>query len=164
MNTTRRFAIASLLCVALPCLALSPTGASASEEQPEYDEGAVVKIEIRNEKGEIAKHRAELRQVGMDFHVEFEGTGAQHALFFHVIEATDSQVKVKLGYTRDGQAIIANFENTFKAKKREILRTDNGIAHAFTFQKKKVPRAKTERDDQIEPDGGDDPLGKNPLR
>lgn len=139
-------------------------GDGDKKDEPTHDEGALVKIEVRNENGKIDKHTAKVRQLGMDWKVQFEGGDHQHEFVFNIEKG--KKVKAKLSYSRDGQKIIAPFSDTYGHKKREVLRTDKGIALALTFTWKKFPRDENSRDDDsaLKPDGGDDPLGDNPLR
>ena len=164
-------------CLALPLALLSPliapelAQADAAEDdsdEPSYDYGARVKIEVRMENGEVVKHRGEMRSFGNDWRFEFDGADHNHALTLSAEgEEGDKQLKVTIAYERDGMQIIAPYTDNWPVRKRETLWTTDGqLAIALTFIPTKFEREDHSRDDKdkIAPDDGDDPLGGNPLR
>jgi hypothetical protein len=158
--------IAAALVASFISLPLVPVLAHAGDSEGEktHDDGALVKIEIRLENGKIVKHTAEVRELGMDWNVEFDGEEHHHGFVFNIVK-DGKKAKTKLAYSRDGEKIVAPFVSAFQTGKREVLRTDKGIAFAFTVTFKKFPRSDDAREkDRLEPDGGDDPLGDTPIK
>ena len=177
MDTLRTLARA--LPLALPLVLVAPLafvggGATAStptavgdQDEPQYDWGAKVTIELRMENGKVVKHRGEMRSFGNEWRFDFDGEGHKHLVTLNAESEEGSKtLEVTLAYDRDGTPIIAPFTDTYTAKKRQTLWTENGdFAVALTFTPTKFPRKDTERDDkqQIKPDDNDDPLGGGNL-
>lgn len=152
------------LALVAPMVTVAPASATAGDEQqPEYDYGAKVSIELRMEDGTIVKHRAEMRSFGNEWRFEFEGGDHRHVVTLTAEgEEGKKTLEATFAYERDGTDIIAPFKDTYTAKKRQAFWTEDGsLAVALTFHPTKFPREDSSRDDkeQIKPDDNDDPLG-----
>jgi hypothetical protein len=141
----------------------SQAQAVGEDEEPTYDYGAKVKIELRMEDGTEVTHRGEMRSFGNEWRFEFEGGEHSHLVTLNAEgKEGDKQLKVTLAYDRDGMAIIAPFKADFPVRKRQSFWTDTGkIAIALTFTPTKFEREDKSRDDKDKIDPGDDdsPLG-----
>jgi hypothetical protein len=154
------------LALVAPMAVLTPADATAGDkDQPEYDYGAKVTIELRMEDGTIVKHRGELRSFGTDWRFEFEGGDHRHVVTLSAEgEEGKKTLDVTIAYERDATAIIAPFKDTYTARKRQAFWTEDGsLAVALTFYPTKFEREDQSRDDKekINPDDSDDPLGGN---
>ena len=169
--------IARALPLVLPLALIAPTivlapatdahaGDSESKEK-EYDYGAKVTIEVRMEDGTVVKHRGEMRSFGNEWTFEFDGADHRHGVILTAeAEEGSKTLEVTLAYERDGTPIIAPFTDTYTAKKRQALWTEDGsLAIALTFYPTKFEREDKSRDDKekIKPDDNDDPLGGGNL-
>jgi hypothetical protein len=171
MDTLQR--IARALPLVLPLALVAPTivvpvPADAGEsEEKQYDYGAKVTIEVRVEDGTVIKHKGELRSFGNEWRFEFDGGDHRHGVLLTANGEEGSKTfEVTLAYERDGSPVIAPFTDTYTAKKRQVLWTeDESLAIALTFFPHKFPREDKSRDDkeQIKPDDNDDPLGGGGL-
>ncbi len=145
-----------------PAQALAVIGAS---DEPEYDYGAKVKIELRMEDGTIVKHRGEMRSFGNEWRFEFEGGEHRHVVTLSAdSEEGKKTLEATFAYERDGIDIIAPFKDTYTARQRQAFWTEDGkLAVALTFYPTKFEREDKSREDKdkINPDDGDDPLGGN---
>lgn len=153
-------------------MVVAPASAGAGEsdkKQQEYDYGAKVTIELRMEDGAVVKHRGELRSFGDEWRFEFDGADHQHAVLLTAeTEEGSKKLEVTLAYERDGMPVIAPYTDTYTAKKRQTLWTEDGsLAIALTFTPAKFAREDKSRDEKekikINPDN-DDPLGGNPFK
>jgi hypothetical protein len=173
MDALQRIARALPLLVPLALVApmlTSPSVATAgvNDEEPTYDYGAKVTIEVRIGNGVVTKHRGEIRSFGNEWRFEFDGGDHHHAFVLNVEgEEPAKTLEVTLSYDRDGTPIIADFKDTYTARKRQAFQTEDGsVGIALTLTPTKFERDTTKRDDKekLDPIGGDDPLGGNPLR
>lgn len=169
--------IARALPLVLPLALIAPTivvapdahaGESESKKEKQYDYGAKVTIEVRMEDGTVVKHRGEMRSFGNAWTFEFDGADHHHGVTLTVESEEGSKtLEVTLSYERDGTPIIAPFTDTYTAKKRQTLWTEDGsLAIALTFTPVKFEREDKSRDEKekIKPgDGNDDPLGGGNL-
>ncbi|MEM6996707.1 MAG: hypothetical protein AAF721_39755 [Myxococcota bacterium] len=73
-----------------------------------------------------------------------------------------SKLTVTLAYERDGVAVIAPYTFDTRAKKREIVSTDGGIAVAVTVKPRAVTVKTPGRKDRLEGHDSDDPLAGLP--
>jgi len=153
------------LALIAPTITLAPTPADAGEsekKEQEYDYGAKVTIEVRMEDGTIVKHRGEMRSFGNEWRFEFDGAEHRHGVILTAESEEGSKtLEVTLAYERDGTPIIAPYTDTYTAKKRQALWTEDGsLAIALTFTPTKFPREDKSRDEKekIKPDDNDDPL------
>lgn len=171
MNALQRIALALPLALVAPMIALimvAPSPADAGDsETKEYDYGAKVTIEVRMENGTVVKHKGEMRSFGNEWRFEFDGAEHQHGVILTAeTEEGSKSLEVTLAYERDGTPIIAPFTDTYTAKKRQALWTEDGsLAIALTFFPTKFAREDTSREDKekIKPDDSDDPLGGTKL-
>ena len=154
------------LLFALPLIAAPPVFLSASDTHAADEETMQVvdvKIELGMENGKVVKHLHTVTALGIDHTVTFKGEKHDHAVLLNVdgVAGKMSKLNVRLGYDRDGVAIIAPFESEFKAKKRDAMWTDDGkIAIALTFKPKKVKKDTNKRGkDRVDPGAGDAPMG-----
>lgn len=162
------FLLAPAMMTAPVDTAATEAAAGEDDEEPTYDYGAKVKIEVRMENGETVTHRGEMRSFGNEWRFAFEGAEHNHVVTLNADgKEGDKQLKVTLAYDRDGMAIIAPFKADFPVRKRQTFWTDTGnIAIALTFIPTKFEREDKSRDDKdkIDPGDSDDPLGGNLLR
>lgn len=174
MDALQRIARALPLVLSLaliaPTIVVAPdahAGDSESKKEKEYDYGAKVTIEVRMEDGTVVKHRGEMRSFGNEWTFEFDGADHRHGVILTVeAEEGSKTLEVTLAYERDGTPVIAPFSDTYTAKKRQALWTEDGsLAIALTFFPTKFEREDTSRDDKekIKPDDSDDPLGGGNL-
>jgi hypothetical protein len=163
-------ALPLVLPLALVAPLVTPTQVQAAaggedEDEPSYDYGAKVRIEVRMENGTVVKHRGEMRSFGNEWRFEFEGADHHHVVTLNAeAEEGDKQLEVTLAYDRDGMAVIAPYKDTYKVRKRQTLWTEDGkLAIALTFIPTKFEREDKSRDDKdkIDPGDDDDPLGGN---
>src|SRR5690606_23308890 len=93
------------------------------------------------------------------------GADHKHALVLNVEgEEGKKTLKVTFSYAREGSAIIAPYTDTYTARKRQALWTEDGsLALAMTFYPKKFEREDTSRDDKtkLAPDDSGYTLGGN---
>ena len=174
MRTWSRSVLAASLFLA-PLVSSAPAQAAVGasdgnkdkDTDKDYDYGAKVAIELRMENGKVVKHRGEMRSFGNEWRFEFDGADHHHLVTLSAEgEEGSKSLEVTFAYERDGTAIIAPYTETFKARKRQAMWTEDGkMAIALTFHPKKFEREDSSRDDedQIAPDDSDDPLGSNPL-
>lgn len=147
-------------------LVLGGTGASSALAQDlgpagEEQGTAAVRIEIRQESGDIAEARTEL-DWSTEESVTFQGGGRTHDVALHLERAGKSKkVQAKVGYRRDGRPVIAPVDLTLQLGKREVLHIEGGLAIALTVTAKAAPSSPppSQRPPVKRPDGGgDDPL------
>jgi hypothetical protein len=169
MDILQRIALVLPLALVAP-MVLAPASADAGESEKkeiEYDYGAKVTIEVRMEDGTIVKHRGEMRSFGNEWRFEFDGGEHRHGVVLTAESEEGSKtLEVTLAYERDGSPVIAPYKDTYTAKKRQVLWTeDETLALALTFTPHKFPREDKSRDDKekIKPDDNDDPLGGGNL-
>ena len=162
-----RIALALPLALAAPLLVSAPAtagdGDGDEKQQPTYDYGAKVSIELRMEDGTLVKHRGVLRSFGNEWRFEFEGAGHKHTVVLNA-ESEEGQktLEVTFAYDRDGTTVMAPYTTTYVARKRQSLWTHDGkIALALTFTPTRFEREDKSRDDKqkVKPDDNDDPLG-----
>ncbi len=157
-----------LLSAVLLGAALTPSAVDASSNAKSKDEGekarlmALVKVEIKLENGKIVRHAGELVEWDEDATVVFDGGGHSHALSLHLHPKDDKakKISVKMAYDRDSSPVLAPFTFDTRARKREIIQSDGGLALAITITPKKAkPQENKRRDDSIDgPSDPNDPL------
>lgn len=142
--------------------ALAQADDESSSKEPAKKSMALVKVEIKLENGTVIKHRGQLLEWGEDSSVLLDGEGHSHAVLLTVNkqDKAGKKLSVKVGYNRDSSPVIAPFTYETAAKKREIIRSDDGLALAITVTPKSVaPDKKPKREDEIEgPKDPNDPL------
>lgn len=163
MRRSRLFVPFLMLALAAP-VAASAAGPEptpvAEKDKKKTKSMALVKVEIRLENGKVVKSTGNLLDWNEEGFVVFDGEGQNHNVTM-TPKKDGNKLRIKIAYTRDGTAIIAPFTYETAPKKREILRSDDGLALAITVTPKNVkPDEKPKRDDSIEgPEDPDDPLG-----
>ncbi len=155
---------AMLLGAAVPAAdAAAAAGSKAGREGEKARLMALVKVEIRLENGKIVRHSGELVDWDQDASVVFDGGGHSHQVNLHLHPKDDKakKIEVKMAYDRDSSPVLAPFSFETRARKREVIQSDGGLALAITITPKKAkPEEKKRRDDSIEgPEDPDDPLG-----
>lgn len=166
----RTLALLLPLTIAAPLFAPLPSAvASEDDEEGKMTWAADVKIEAKQENGKVVTKRFTVDSFDMDWPLKFEGQGHKHIVTLNIKAKDDKarKLEVTLAYERDGVEIIAPFTSDWTAKKRDFVKTDDGqFAIALTIKPKRVKAKDQSRDDdeQVDPDGGDDPLGGLKLR
>ena len=77
-------------------------------------------------------------------------------------DETGSKITVTLAYELDGVAVIAPYTFDTRAKKREIVSTEGGIAVAVTVKPQAITVKTPGREDRLEGHDSDDPLAGLP--
>ncbi len=136
---------ASLGFVATPALATAPAhGAQAVNvaAQQETKQVASIKVEIRQESGDVVKGSAQL-DWNEDGTVSIEQDGTTHRLNLRVErEGNSKKLNITVAYNRGGEDIVAPYAFGAKVKKREVVRIEGNLAIALTVTPKKVETAK----------------------
>ena len=159
------------LPVVLPLALISPMVVStpaqaeaveAGDEDKGYDYGAKIKIELLMEDHSEVAHKGDILTLGTEWPFEFEGADHRHQInVFADGEEGKKKFDVTFSYFRDGEEIIAEFQDVYKAKSRQIVwNADQTIAVAITLTPYKFTREDSSRDDKdkIAPDDTDNPL------
>lgn len=142
--------------VAAPALASAPPTPAAAKTE-EGKQVAAVKVEIRQESGEVVEGAAEL-EWNEDGSLSIEQDGTKHKVQLRLDrEGNSKKVSVTVAYSRGGKDIIAPYEFDAKLKKREVLRIEGNLAIAVTITPKKVSAPKKEEDDKPKLDLSGDP-------
>lgn len=147
-------------CIAFGVAERPARAADLPMAEAETKQVAHVKVEIRQESGEVAKNTAQL-EWNAESDVSFKGAEHQHDVQLKLVRpsAKSSKLSVTLSYNRDGEAIIAPYTIDTKVKKREVIRIEGGLAIALTVTPKKVKVAPPkEKKPGFNPGEGDDPL------
>lgn len=122
---------------------------------------ANVKVEIRQESGEIVKGSAQL-EWNEDGTLSIEQDGTTHKLNLRVErEGNSKKLNITVAYNRGGEAIVAPYAFGAKVKKREVVRIEGNLAIALTVTPTKVvtKEAKGEDKPKLDLSGDeDDPL------
>ena len=163
--------LARALPVVLPLALISPmlTAAPAQAEaveagdgEKDYDYGAKVKIELLMEDQSEVAHKGDILTLGTEWPFEFEGAEHNHQVnIFADGEEGKKNFDVTFSYYRDGEEVIAEFQDVYKAKQRQIVwNADQTIAIAITMTPYKFKREDKSRDDKdkIAPDDTENPL------
>jgi hypothetical protein len=116
---------------------------------------AVVKVEIKQEDGEVVEHVGAPIDLGEDQKVEFTAGGHKHVFMFEVTpkDPKARKLTVRFSYVRDGVDFFRGFDYDTKARKRELIRPDDeSIVLALTVSPKIIyPETTTrEEEDQVE--------------
>lgn len=123
---------------------------------------ALVKVEIKLENGKIVRHSGEIVDWDQDASVVFDGGGHSHQVNLHLHPKDDraKKIEVRMAYERDATLVLAPFSFETKARKREVIQSDGGLALAVTITPKKVkPEENKRRDDSLDgPTDPNDPL------
>lgn len=128
-------------------LLVGPTAVEAAQGDDKTEaeaerEVAQVKLEIKLESGRVVKLPSDFTvDFGVQNALEVEADGSKHAFSVMVEKKGESkakEIKVTVGYDRDGEAVIAPYSFNTKAKKREVVRIEGGLAFAVTITPKKI--------------------------
>lgn len=125
---------------------------------------AQVKVEIREEDGEVIKHK-ELVPWRETSTIEIEGAGHTHSVTVTPAPVKKSmKLEMTFSYDRDDTAIVSAYSYESKMWKRELLRVEGGLAIAITVVPKTIelPPEPPKRD-ELEHDETEDPLGNLDL-
>ena len=149
--------------VAVPAIAATPVAAAA---QTETKQVAGVKVEIRQESGEVVKGSADL-DWNEDGSLTVEQDGTKHKLKLRVDrDGKSKKVSVTLAYVRGDKDIVAPYTFDAKVKKREVVRIEGNLAIAVTVTPKQAAAADEPEEEEEAPkkrkldmgDDSDDPL------
>jgi len=138
-----------LLCASLPVTAADAAADEAAAE--EQRNVASVKIELKQPSGKVLKYDGAVLEWGADGNVEFKYDDHVHDVALRIERPNDKekQIKLTVGYSKDGRAVIEPHTLDSEIKKREVVRIDGGVAIAITVTAKNV---KVDGDgDPIEP-------------
>lgn len=152
-QTTPR-ALAALLAasvgfIATPAFATAPAPEAKAEAkaavQQETKQVASIKVEIRQEGGEVVKGSTQL-DWNEDGTLSIEQDGTTHKLNLRVErEGTSKKLSITVAYNRGGKDIVAPYAFDAKVKKREVLRIEGNLAIAVTVTPTKVAAAKKDK-------------------
>lgn len=157
-----RLGVACLLAVGI---AQPVASASKKAEEVETKQVALVQVELKEETGKVLKSKVQL-DWGQDGAVELVSADHKHRVPLKV-ERDGEQVSVTFEIEIDGETIIAPYTFETKAKQREVIQIEGGLAVALKVTPKKVkvdapPPKETEREEtrKLEIEGDEnDPLG-----
>jgi hypothetical protein len=149
------------LALAIPVWSTMSQAHAAAESDSKLV--ATIKVEIRQADGTVLKGEPQTVDWDQDSTINVQAGEHTHAVALTVRKRDDKGTKlgVTVAYRLDGNPIIAPFDYETKAKKREIVRTDGGIALAITVTPKvvKVPPPSPPKDEHdLDLPDGDDPL------
>jgi hypothetical protein len=146
------------------------------DEEDAPKDVASVKIELKQPSGKVLKYDGAQLEFGADGNVTFKADDHVHDVSLRIERASDQSKAISLtvGYTKDGQSVIAPQTVDSEIKKREVIRIEGGVAIAITVSakatKKAAPEEKPEekpeepppeppkKKDRIIDGGGNDPL------
>lgn len=152
-------------CLVAAGAARSTLAADAIPVATEERNVAVVKVELKQESGKVFKHDGAVFDWGTDGNIVFTIGEHSHDVALRIDRESDDSKKIKLtvGYTRDGKALIAPYTIDSHVKKREVVHIEGGIALAFTVTPKKVKVDENGDAPSEDPDagGGDQGGGGN---
>lgn len=147
-------------CFALGVLETPAAAADSPMAEATTKQVAQVRVEIKQESGEVAKNTAQL-EWNEASSLTFEAAEHKHAVQLQLSRdsAKSKKVSITLAYDRDGEAIIAPYTIDTKVKKREVIRIEGGLAIAVTVTPKKIKVAPPkEQKPDFNPGEGDAPL------
>lgn len=134
---------ASVGFVATPALATGP--AAETKAQQETKQVASIKVEIRQESGEVIKGSTQL-EWNEDGSLSIEQDGTNHKLELRVErEGKSKKLSITVAYSRGGEAIVAPYAFDAKVKKREVLRIEGNLAIAVTVTPTSVAVVKEDK-------------------
>lgn len=142
------FALALVLSpMATPAFAddgVTPADDAEDDEGPK--DVASVKIELKQPSGKVLKYDGAQLEFGADGNVTFKADDHVHDVSLRIERASDQSKAISLtvGYTKDGQAIIAPQTVDSEIKKREVIRIEGGVAIAITVSAKATKKAAPE--------------------
>jgi hypothetical protein len=141
-----------LACASLPLTSANAAPADDAAPAAEAEHNvASVKVELKQASGKVLKYDGALLEWGAEGNVEFKYDDHVYdiALLIDRVDDKQKQIKLTVGYSKDGHAVIEPTTLDSEIKKREVVRVDGGIAIAITVTPKNV---KGEGDgDPVEP-------------
>lgn len=156
---------ASVGFIAAPAVASAPAAEAKAATQQETKQVASIKVEIRQESGEVVKGSTQLGW-NEDGTLSIEQDGTKHKLELRVDrEGNSKNLSITVAYSRGGKDIVAPYVFDAKVKKREVLRIEDNLAIAVTVTPTKIVRVKEDKgEDKPKLDlSGDDGDPDDPL-
>lgn len=131
------------LALLLACASLPPTSARADEAVAAAEETrsiASVKVELKQPSGKVLKVDGAILDWGGDGEIQFKYDDHVHDVALRVDRPNDKEklIKLTVGYSKDGRAVIEPHTVDSEIKKREVIRIDGGVAIAITVTAKNV--------------------------
>lgn len=174
-------ALASALAFALTLAPSTPVVAADAENTDEAEapaDVASVKVELKQASGKVLKYDGAKLEFGADGNITFKHDDHVHDVSLRIDRAEEGSKSISLtvGYTKDGNAIIAPQTVSSEIKKREVISIEGGVAIAITVSAKSTKGEKKEepppaeeapapeeppppkKKDKILDGGGNDPL------
>ena len=100
-------------------------------------EVAIVKVEVKLESGKVIQHDGVVFEWGDEGNVVLKYNEHTHDIALKVDKNEDGKkISLTVGYTRDGEAVIAPQTVQSAPKKREVIRIEGGSAIAVTVTPK----------------------------
>ncbi len=131
--------------IATPVLASASATEAKATAQQETKQVASIKVEIRQESGEVVKGSTQL-EWNEDGTLSIEQDGTKHTLDLRIEREGDSKkLSITVAYSRGGKDIVAPYAFDAKVKKREVLRIEGNLAIALTITPTKVAAANEDR-------------------
>lgn len=141
MVSGSRLSLLAPLALMLAVSPLAPAWAQAGDDADEDaapEDRAHVKIELKQPSGKVLKYEGALLDWGADGNVSFKYDDHVHDVSLRIDRANESAKAISLtvGYSKDGQAIIAPQTVDSELKKREVIKIEGGVAIAITVSPK----------------------------
>src|SRR6186997_2137249 len=114
-----------LACASLPLSSANAETADAPTPATEAQHNvASVKIELKQPSGKVLKYDGAQLEFGADGNVTFKADDHVHDVSLRIERASDQSKSISLtvGYTKDGQSVIAPQTVDSEIKKREVIR------------------------------------------
>ncbi|MGH1342389.1 MAG: hypothetical protein ACRBN8_12595 [Nannocystales bacterium] len=113
--------------------------------QQETKQVASIKVEIRQESGEVVKGSTQL-EWNEDGTLSIDQDGTDHKLALRVErEGKSKKLSITVAYSRGGEDIVAPYAFDAKVKKREVVRIEGNLAIAVTVTPTKVAAEKEDK-------------------
>ena len=127
-----------LACAILPAASANADDAAAATEETRSI--ASVKVELKQPSGKVLKVDGAILDWGGDGEIQFKYDDHVHDVALRVDRPNDKEklIKLTVGYSKDGRAVIEPHTVDSEIKKREVIRIDGGIALAITVTPKTV--------------------------
>ena len=144
-RTLAAILVASVGFIASPAFATASAAGAQVAGQQETKQVATIKVEIRQESGEVVKGSTQL-EWNEDGTLSIDQDGTDHQLKLRVErEGNSKKVSITVAYSRGGQDIVAPYAFDAKVKKREVVRIEGNLAIAVTVTPTKVAIAKEDK-------------------
>jgi hypothetical protein len=156
-----------LLASPMATPAFADEGVAASDaddaEEDAPKDVASVKIELKQPSGKVLKYDGAILDWGADGNVSFKADDHVHDVALRIDRAGDQKaISLTVGYTKDGQPIIASHTVDSEIKKREVIRIEGGLAIAITVTPK-ANKAATPKPEEEEPKEEEKPKKKDRI-